>query len=120
MFGVNDKADLSWLTQLRLGLSLLRLHKFQYYFQDTFDPMCLSGDGIESTQHYLLHCQNYAAFRVDLFRRVSVLINTNLHNFSDEDAERILLFEHNTATNVTNNRILKETIVFIRNTNRFT
>ena len=120
MFGVNDKAGLSWLTQLRLGLSPLRLQKFHHHFADTFDPMCLSGDGIESTQHYLLHCQNYAAFRVDLFHRVSVLINTNLHNFSDEDAERILLFGHNIATNITNNRILKETILFIRNTNRFT
>jgi hypothetical protein len=120
MFGVNDKAGLGWLTQLRLGLSPLRLHKFQHHFADTFDPICLSGDGIESTQHYLLHCHTYTAFRVDLFRRVSVLINANLHNFSDEDAEIILLFGHNDSTTNPNNSILKETILFIRNTNRFT
>ena len=120
MFGVSDKAGLAWLTQLRLGLSPLRLHKFQHHFVDTFDPMCLAGDGIESTQHYLLHCHTYAAVRVELFRRVSVLINSNLHNFSEDDAEQILLFGHDASTTNTNNQVLKETISFIRNTNRFT
>ena len=38
--GIHDPIGLSHLTQLRVGLSKLNLHKFQHNFRDTLDPMC--------------------------------------------------------------------------------
>ena len=42
-----------------MGLSYLHEHKFRHNFQDTLDPICSCGDGIETTIHNLLHCPNY-------------------------------------------------------------
>ena len=54
IFGIHDPIGLSHLTQLRVGLSKLNLHKFQHNFRDTLDPMCPSNEGIEDTEHFLL------------------------------------------------------------------
>ena len=54
VFGIHDPISLSHLTQFRVGLSKLNLHKFQHNFRDTVDPMCPSNDGNEDTEHFLL------------------------------------------------------------------
>ena len=41
--------ELSYLTQLRVGLSKLNFHKFKHNFRDTINPMCPTNDGIEDT-----------------------------------------------------------------------
>ena len=44
------------MTQLRLGLSHLREHKFNHNFQHCINPLCSCGMDIESTSHFFLHC----------------------------------------------------------------
>ena len=58
-FGINDKEVTRYITLLRMCLSQIKRHKFDHNFQDTIDPICPSGDGIEDTEHFLLHCTIY-------------------------------------------------------------
>ena len=52
VFGIHDPIGLSYLTQLRVGLSKLNFHKFKHNFRDTINPMCPTNDGIENTEHF--------------------------------------------------------------------
>ena len=56
VFGIHDPIGLSYLTQLRVGLSKLCFHKFKHNFKDSINPMCPTNDGIETTEHFLLLC----------------------------------------------------------------
>ena len=53
VFGIHDPIGLSYLTQIRVGISKLKFHKFSHNFRDTIDPMCPTNDGIEDTEHFL-------------------------------------------------------------------
>ena len=44
------------LTQLRVGLSALNLHKFRHDLKDAIHSMCLINNGIEDMEHVLLSC----------------------------------------------------------------
>ena len=65
------KGQVCRLTQLRLGLSPHREHNFRHNFLNTTDPMCLSNDGIETTIHFMLLCQEYAVHRTMLLAKVT-------------------------------------------------
>ena len=67
---MNDHSGVCRLTQLRLGLSPLREHRFRHNFLDTTDPMCLSNDGIEVSQFMLL-CQEYTIHRTVLLGTIT-------------------------------------------------
>ena len=67
MFGIYNPKGLSFLTQLRVGLSKLNFHKFKHNFRDTVNPMCQTSDGIEDTEQFLLLCPSFDAQRQDLF-----------------------------------------------------
>ena len=46
----------------------MREHKFRHNFNDTIDPFCLCGtNDIETSEHFLLRCPNYAYLRLKLF-----------------------------------------------------
>ena len=51
VYGISKPKGISYLTQLRVGLSNLNYHKFKHNFADTVSPMCLANDGIEDTEH---------------------------------------------------------------------
>ena len=66
VFGIHDPIGLSYLTQLRVGLSKLNFHKFKHNFRDTINPMCPTNDGIENTEHFLLLCPSFEIQRRNL------------------------------------------------------
>ena len=57
---MHDEIGLTLFIQLTLGFSHLNVHKF------TVNPMCFCGGEIESTEHYLLRCQNYSTERSEV------------------------------------------------------
>ena len=59
VFGIHDPKGLSYLTQLRVGLSKLNFHKFKRNFRDTINPMRPTSDGIEDTEHFSLLCPSF-------------------------------------------------------------
>jgi len=59
MYSIHNPEGLAILTQLRAGLSKLNFHKFRHNFKDAENPLCPAKDGIEDTDHFLLHCHSY-------------------------------------------------------------
>ena len=74
VYGIHDPEGLSYLTQLRVGLSKLNFHKFKHNFRDTVNPMCPTSDGIEDTEHFLLLCPSFDVQRQDLLAGIAELL----------------------------------------------
>ena len=62
------------ITGLRLGSSHFRVHRFKHGFQDSLNPLYSCGNDVESTEHFLLHCSQFANERRTL---LSTLGNFN-------------------------------------------
>ena len=83
VFSVHDPKGLAMLTQLRVGLSALNLHKFRHDFKDAIHSMCLINNGIEDMEHVLLSCPLYDVQRHDLLGTVSaILLSEGLSNLA--------------------------------------
>ena len=93
VFGIHDPKGLSYLTQLRVGLSELNFHKFKHNFRDTINPMCPTSDGIEDMEHYLLLCPSFDIQRQDLLARVAELLRSfvQITNLSNDVLTQVLL-----------------------------
>ena len=59
IFNCENHRGFKLTTRLRVGLSLLREHKFKLSFQDTLNLICSCGFDDEQTSHYVLHCPMY-------------------------------------------------------------
>ena len=93
VFRIHDPTGLSYLTQLRVGLSKLNFHKFKHIFRDTINPMCPTNDVIEDTEHFLLLCPSLEVPRRDLLAGVSALLRPLGHtDLSNEFLMQILLY----------------------------
>ena len=119
-FGILDPTGLSYLTQLRVGLSKLNFHKLKYNFRDTLNPVCPVNDGIEDTEHFLLLCPSFVEPRRDLLAGVFALLRpsgyTDLQNRS---LVQILLYGCKSFPNEINREILLLTLQFIHKSGRF-
>ena len=61
--------------------------------RDTLNPMCLSNDGVEDTEHFLLHCHSYDACRTDLLDSVSSTLQPyDLPNLSNTLMLKLILY----------------------------
>jgi len=119
MFGINDRDGQKWITQLRVSLSPLKAHKFHHNFEDTLTPMCIINDGIENSEHFLLHCQQFNTIRTNLFQNLSLLLNTNVSSIGNAALNKLLIYGDKSLSANTNKSILLLTIEFIRRSNRF-
>ena len=70
-YGIYNPKGISYLTQLRVGLSKLNYHKFKHNFVDTVSPMCPANDGIEDIEHFLLLCHSFNNNRRSLLASVN-------------------------------------------------
>ena len=120
VFSVHDPKGLAILTQLRVGLSALNLHKFRHNFKDTIHSMCLINDGIEDTEHFLLSCHLYDVQRHDLLGTVSeILLSEGLSNLSNEALLKVLLYGDGRLSTYSNSQIIKATLKYIHASQRF-
>ena len=74
IFGIHDPIGVSYLSQIRVGLSKLNLHKFKHNFKDTIYPLCPTNDAVEDAEHFFLLCPSYYNYRRDLLARISVVL----------------------------------------------
>ena len=74
VFGIRDPIGLSNLTQRRVDLSKLYIHKFKHNFRDAINPMCPTNDGLENTEHSLLLYPSFEIQRRNLLARVFALL----------------------------------------------
>ena len=106
------------LLRLRLGLSHLCEHKLKHSFQDCLNSLCLCGNEIKTSTHYLLHCPTYTNERLTLLNKIKS-INCSILESSDAAVTKILLFGDNTLSNSYNTLILNSTIEYIISTQQF-
>ena len=74
IFGIDDPIGVSYLSQIRVGLSKLNLHKFKHNFKDTTNPLCPTNYGVEDAEHFFLLCLSYYNYRRDLLARISEVL----------------------------------------------
>ena len=94
VFGIHDPIGLSYLSQIRVGLSKLNFHKFKHNFRDTVNPMCPTNDGFEDTEHFLLLCPSFDIQRRDLLAGVSQLLRplVQINSLSNNVLIQLLLY----------------------------
>ena len=120
VYGIDDPVGLSYLTQLRVSLSKLNLHKFKHNFKDAIDAMCPSNGGIESKEHFLLLCPSFDTQRRSfLDRSLPLMRPLGIANPSNEPLSHILLYGCKDLPADFNKEILQGTISFIREALRF-
>ena len=118
IYKIHNPVGLKYLTRLRVGLSHLKSHKFLHNFNDTPDQFCACDKkSIESTEHYLLFCPLYCPMRDQLF--LDLQNEISIIPFQKTFLTRLLLYGNESYSVHTNNFILKCSINYIMNTERF-
>ena len=56
IYNCHNPKRIKRITRLCLGFSHMREHKFKHNFQESLNPLCYCGHGIESTKHFSLYC----------------------------------------------------------------
>ena len=123
IFNVHDNG-IKWIFQLRVGLSPLKSHKKLHKFSGYDEPLfgnCSCSMGIaETTCHFLLHCPNFIVHRKILFGTINPILRSHSIPFlADESFLHLLLYGEEKFKYEENQNILKVTIKFNKNTNRF-
>ena len=91
VFAVRDINGLKLLTRLRLNFSHLNEHKLRHNFNGTINPTRSCAKEPEATFHYLLQCNFYSIYRIELVNDICAL-NHSLKNISDENLLKVLLY----------------------------
>ena len=113
-FGIQDPTGLSYLSQLRVGLSKLNFHQLKYNFRDTLNPMCPTNDGIEGTEHFLLLCTSFVEPRKDLLAgRFALLRPYEYTDLQNHFLLQILLHGYRSFPGESNREIHLLTLHFI-------
>ena len=115
-----DPPGLKLLTRLRVNFIHLREHKFRHNFRDTLVPLCNCGLlESETTNHFLLPCTSFSDLRKMLLLDGIIDLIGNISNLHDTKLVNILLFGDDTFSIDTNLSILKLTISFLKDSERF-
>ena len=80
--------------------------------------MCSCGAGIETTDYYLLHCQNFGFVRSRLLNRMFE-INVEFRNMNDLTLTSLLLLGSEKQTFDVNTKLLNRTIKFLKDSGFF-
>ena len=80
--------------------------------------MCSCGKETEPTLHYLLRCDFYSIYRLELLNDICAL-NNSVKKISEENISKVLLHRAGKRFFKINSEILKCKIKFIKITSRF-
>ena len=100
------------------GLKYLREHKFRHNFQDTLNPLCSCCLETESVNHFLLRCPFFTHARKTLLDNLVETIG-DIANISEAKLVNIFLYGNETFNADINATILKNTIIFLKESERF-
>ena len=110
VFGIHDSLGIRRIFQLRVGLSALLEHKSNHKFLDTPSNKCITCDRIYSTR--------FVAPRHLLFTSIKSLKN-NFELLDSRDKTKFLLYGDSSLDLATNKLLLKATLTFVADTERF-
>jgi len=120
IFDIHDPLGIKWLYQLRVGLNPLRYYKKNHNFNDTPTDICDYCQVSENCEHFFLHCERFVEPRISLFNQLLIL---NIHNFIQlqlKEKIKMLLYGDSSFSKTKNKLLLQATLIYIRETNRFT
>ena len=118
IYNIFDPKGLTFLTCLRLGFNHLNEHRFRHNFQDCLNPSCSCSLEIEDTSHYLRHCHHFSHHHVVFLNSVKSICD-NFDSMSDNVKEDLLLHGDSQFDENKNKFILKATINYTKNAERF-
>ena len=119
-FGVSDVFGLKLLTQLRVDLNDLRVHRFRHGFRNCPSAVCACGTTDESTSHFLHRCPRFSSQRTILYSKIRSLDSgSSFFSLSLDNFTTALLYGMKKLTDNDNKLILEATIDFIRKSKRF-
>ena len=118
VFHIYNPHGLKLLTRLRLGLSHLRGHKFNYNFSDCLYEICMCGKDIESTNHFPLQCSFFLKERQVLMNKIRDT-DSSLIDQNEKSLCYTLLFGKENMNDSENAHILNAEIEHILSTGRF-
>ena len=104
--------------RLRLGLSHLQGHKLTHNFKDCLDEICMCGNDIEYTKHFLLQCSLFLKERQVLMNKIRD-IDSSLTNQNEISFFYTLLFGKKNMNDRENPYILNATIELILTAEKF-
>lgn len=117
-YGIIDRTGIPRLTRMRVDFSDLRDHRFNHSFRCN-SPICDCTGGIESTEHFFLHCPKFNSQRQTLLSNIATALNTDISVFPDSHLTEILMYGSPSFNNVTNKIILTASLHYIKSTGRF-
>ena len=120
-YGLLNNNKVKYLTWLRLGLSPLKGHKYNYGFVEKLrtGPNCEVCDYPETTEHYLLYCRSFRLSRSILFDKVSEIMNVDFSTLARIHKKTILLYGKSDLSKAQNLKILTYTTEFVEKSKRF-
>ena len=106
---------------MKLGLSHLSEHRFNYNFQSCINPLCSCSLAIESTTHFLLYCHHFSNIRSTVLNSINEVLGsiTNISDLNDCALVKILIFGDQNYTLVENACIINATIKYLADSERF-
>ena len=110
-YRIHNPTGLKLLTRLRLGLSHLNDHKFN--FRDCINPLCSCNLSFENNVH--LHCHHFSLQRQTVMNNIESIDKDIIHA-SDSDIVNILLFGSSKYQYHINSKILSFSIDYILKT----
>ena len=110
-YNCHNPKGIKLLTRLRVSLTHIRVRKNKHSFQETLNPICNCGKGIETSSHCLLHCPDYLQNKMTLLNRVP-----NISGLSNAQLTKILLYGKEDLDNINNPSKLDATINYLIDT----
>ena len=117
-FGIRDKSGIKLLTKIRVEFSDLRDHRFNHNF-NCLSPTCHCGFDDETSVHFFLCCSRFQAQRAILLSNLSDIIASDVTVLPNEHLIHIILYGSNVYNSICNKLILEQSILYIKNTQRF-
>ena len=119
IFDIHNPYCIKLLTRLRLGLSHLNEHKFKHGFNDTINPICVCGSGIESINHFFLHFLEYFEARQTLFDNIQSIDKMLWWSQNESSLTHLLLYGDPKRNSSVNGFTLNSAIRLILSSGRF-
>ena len=119
IFGIHDSLGVRRLFQLRVGLSPLLAHKKNHRFLDTPSDKCATCNSSETLVHFFLYCTRFTDVRYTLLNSVHALYG-GFELLQSKEKTNLLLYGDSSLNFATNNLLLKATLKFLKDTERFT
>ena len=118
VFITSSVTTIKHLSKLRLRFSPLNAHRFRYNF-DCLGPLCVCGAEDEEKEHFFLHCHLFQTMSNEIFGQFSKVPGLNISNLAAKTLCKVMLYGSSKLNVLANRLEMEATLLFIKNTKRF-